>query len=458
MDIIFGTDGWRGKIGDVFTDSNLKIVAQAVCDYLLDQNVDSKFVVVGFDNRFRSEDYAQIVAEVFAGNGFEVLLGTRPVSTPVVSFVTHRFKAAIGICITASHNPAYYNGFKIKENFGGSALTKTIEKIKPFIYKTNPRQLKSNITKVDLSVEYIQNLQDLFDLNRISSFFETTPIHLNYMHGSSAGYVGKVFSYQYIPTLEYNLNRDPLFGGVNPEPIPLNLKDFIQGIHSGLGFAFDGDGDRIAAVTSTKQFVSSSQLMAILLPHLRTRSKADKAIFTVSCSALPRMVAKDIGLEVLESKIGFKYIADTMLEDSRILIGGEESGGIGFIDYLPERDGIAVCLMVLEALATAQKPLEILLEDLELEYGPLVQDRLDVQVQDTMITAQKISMLAESPETLLPDVTQVNTLDGVKLLLPNGAWLMLRQSGTEPVVRIYAESESAEKTQELIKKGLRYLQ
>lgn len=458
MTIKFGTDGWRGKIGDVFTDANLKLVTQATCDYLKNEKQGSNYVVVGYDNRFRSEEYAQIVAEIFSTNGFEVLLSSRAVSTPVISFVTKRFNAALGICITASHNPPAYNGYKIKESFGGSALSSTIEKITPYLGVSSPKMgNRKAITVIDLTTEYFETLGSLFDLTKIASHFQSVPIHLNYMHGSAAGYVGQVFKNLYIPTLEYALNRDPLFGGMNPEPIPSNLKEFMGGVHNGLGFAFDGDGDRICAVAKPGHYVSSSQMMALMIPHMLKRSGASRAIFTVSCSQIVHKVADKYGLDVQLSKIGFKHIADQMLEGPKVLIGGEESGGIGFAGYLPERDGIANCLLFLEMIANTGKPLELLLEELDEEFGPHFQDRIDLTVSNPEEAASKVEQLKTSPEALVKNVTKLETIDGLKMYREDGSWIMLRQSGTEPVVRIYAESSNPSLTSSLLEAGKKFL-
>lgn len=458
MTIQFGTDGWRGKIGDAFTDANLKTVTQATCDYIRNEKSDSNYVIVGYDNRFRSEEYAQIVAEIFSANGFEVLLSSKAVSTPVISFVTKRFNAALGICITASHNPPSYNGYKIKEPFGGSALTSTINSITPYLKTAVPKAgNRKSITVIDLTTEYFHNLGALFDLTRIASHFQSLPIHLNYMHGSASGYVGEIFRNLYVPTLEYAMNRDPLFGGMNPEPIPSNLKEFMGSVYGGLGFAFDGDGDRICAVTKTGKYISSSQMMALLIPHMAKRSGASRAIFTVSCSQVAHKAATKNGLEVSQSKIGFKYIADQMLAGPKVLIGGEESGGIGFAGYLPERDGIANCLLFLEMIANSGMPLELLLEELDEEFGPHFQDRVDLVVGNPEEAAAKIERLKNHPEDLVKNVTHLETIDGLKLYREDGSWLMLRQSGTEPVVRIYAESSSSSQTDALLEIGRKFL-
>jgi len=457
MSIIFGTDGWRGKIGREFTDENLLLVSQTICDYLKDQDLKNNFIIVGFDNRFRSEEYAETVANLFSANGFQVILSTEPVSTPVVSFVTNRFKAALGLCVTASHNPPYYNGLKIKENFGGSALNSTIDGIKPYLQNAKPVIGNDrNVTRVDLKVEYISNLKKMFDIDKIANYFNEHLIHLNYMHGSSSGYFRQIFSELYVPIMEYSLNRDVLFGGVNPEPIPNNLTDFINCVYKGVGFAFDGDGDRIAGVLPNSRFVSSGQLLSCLVPYLTYKSNANKAVFTVSCSDLPSKVAKSVGLDVEITKIGFKHIADKMINGDPVLIGGEESGGIGFIGYIPERDGIAVALLVLEMIATARMPLGVILDDLEEEFGTHIQDRVDLTVKNPQLTLDKIKNLERSPELLIKSTTNVDSTDGVKIIVPGG-WFMVRQSGTEPVVRVYAESDSIEKTQLLIKRASEFI-
>jgi len=458
MTIKFGTDGWRGKIGEEFTDSNLRIVTQATADYLKDKEGSGKLVVIGYDSRFRSEEYASIVAEIFSSNGFEVLLSDSPVSTPVVSFVTNRFKAALGVCITASHNPPYYNGYKIKESFGGSALTSTINNVTPYLGK-NRENLgnKKNITKLDLTTEYFQHLRSIFDLTRISSFFQSFPIHLEYMNGSAAGYVGEVFKELYVPTLEYSLNRDPLFGGVNPEPIPANLKGFISGVRAGVGFAFDGDGDRICAVSHTGRYVSSSQLLALLMRHMKKRHNANRVVCTVSCSTTVHKMATSLDLNLEVVPVGFKHIADKMLAPPTVLIGGEESGGIGFAGYLPERDGIANCLLTLEMLAHSSKSLETLVEDMELDFGQSYQDRIDLHLEDPVKAKTFRANLRENPEAFFSNVKSIVTIDGIKVNLSNNSWIMFRQSGTEPLMRIYAESDNEVLTKKLLATGKAFL-
>ena len=463
MTIKFGTDGWRGKIGDTFTDANLKVVAQATCDFLLNQPRSNDFVVIGYDRRFRSEEYAALVADIFASNGFEVLLSIEPVSTPVVSFVTNRFKASLGICITASHNPPQYNGYKIKENFGGSALTSTIEKVIPYLKKAEDRQYSygnsKKISKIDMTADYFANLRSLFNLDTIAYHFRDMPVHLNYMHGSSAGYVGEIFKGNYIPTYEYNLNHDPYFGGFNPEPIPANLVDFLRDVRSGAGFAFDGDGDRIAAATPTGRFVSSSQLMALLIPYLSQKHSANRVVSTVSCSSVIKAVASRHRIDMTTTKIGFKYIADEILKGPPVLIGGEESGGIGFYGYLPERDGIANCLLVLDALTTMNTTLEAAIEDLDEEYGSYFQDRIDLhlpKIDDAV--HKKISLFESEPSFLIKNPVTVENTDGIKVTSEDGSWLMIRPSGTEPVVRLYAESSDKKKTSELLERTRSFLQ
>lgn len=456
--IKFGTDGWRAVIADGFTFENVRIVSQALADYLIEHRADK--VVVGYDRRFLSEKFAVAVAEVLAGNGLNIFYFTNDMPTPVVSFEVLKLEAAAGVVITASHNPPEYNGFKIKASFGGSATPAQTLEVEKRLYRNPPKSVpffqavaEQKISVIDISDDYQKQLEKLIDLDLIRS--KDVTIVVDSMHGTGGRWIEHIVgSRKKCKVVTIRPDRDPLFGGVNPEPIESNLQTLANSVNqlgAYLGLATDGDADRVGAVDEQGRFLNSHQILAILLLHLaRNRRLNGSVIKTFSQSILIDRIAAALQLQVHETPIGFKYIAEYMLKE-KVLIGGEESGGIGVIGHLPERDGIFNSLLLAEAILSSGLTPSKYLEQICKEFGRFYYNRRDIHM-DIQRGTDLISKLHETPPTELggEGVKEVKNLDGVKLIFEDDSWLLLRQSGTEPVLRLYCEATTPDKVEHLL--------
>jgi phosphomannomutase len=458
--IKFGTDGWRAVIAREFTFSNLDRVAQAYADYLKSQNNDAPLVVVGFDRRFLSEYFAQHAAEIMSGNGFRVAKFKESTPTPVISWAVKDLQAAGGIVITASHNPATFNGFKIKAPWGGSAAPETTAEVEKLVDVNAPRQTELLTDKSSLLDSAIRTYRDQIagyvDLERIRN--TAGNVVIDPMHGSGGVWVESFLKGGTLSVETIRSNRDPLFGGVNPEPIDQNLgplKQRVSELGAMVGLATDGDADRVGAVDERGQTMTMHDVVPLLLLHLaRQRKMTGAVVVTVSQSVLTRRIAAAMGLKLYETAIGFKYIADLMLKED-ILIGAEESGGIGVKGHIPERDGILNSLLFLEAIVSAGKPPSEMLADMHREFGEFRFGRRDLHVPVSR-GQELVARLAEKPPASIGsfEVVGVQTVDGTKVKFADESWLLFRQSGTEPVLRIYSEATSFEKRDALLDAGV----
>jgi len=459
-EIRFGTDGWRAVIAREFTFSNLDRVAQAYADFLKSEHKDTALVVVGFDRRFLSEYFAQHAAEIMSGNGFRVAMFSEAAPTPVISWAVKNLGAAGGIVITASHNPATFNGFKIKAPWGGSADSETTAKVEKLVDVNAPRQ--TEILSVESSLlngaiaTYREQIGNYVDLQRIRAAAGT--VIVDPMHGSGGTWVEGFLQGGTLNVETIRALRDPLFGGVNPEPIDQNLGPLKQRVietDAMVGLATDGDADRVGAVDELGQTMTMHDVVPLMLFHLaRQRKMSGAVVVTVSQSVLTKRIAAAMGLKLYETAIGFKYIADLMLKDD-ILIGAEESGGIGVKGHIPERDGILNSLLFLEAIVSAGKPPSQMLADLHQEFGEFRFGRRDLHMPVSRGQAL-VAKLSEQPPSKIGEyeVVDVVTLDGAKVLFADESWLLFRQSGTEPVLRIYSEATSFEKRDALLDAGV----
>jgi len=484
VQIKFGTDGWRAVIAREFTFVNVERVAQAFADYLsataqqaadkqsaagatgtgLDSvtksgGVAKPFVVIGYDRRFLSEKFAYRSAEVMAGNGFTFALFSEAQPTPLISWAVKELAAAGGIMITASHNPANFNGFKIKAPWGGSASPETTSAVEALVDRNRPlRQSFSDdghqLLKPAVD-SYHKQINSYIDLDRIRK--ATGHVVIDPMHGSGGLWVENFLKGGALEVETIRAIRDPLFGGVNPEPIDQNLgplKARVLETNALVGLATDGDADRVGAVDERGQTMTMHDVVPLLLLHLaRERKMTGGVAMTVSQSVLTRRIADAMGLKLYETPIGFKYIADLMLKED-ILVGAEESGGIGVKGHIPERDGILNSLLFLEAVVTSGKRPSEMLADLHKEFGEFRFGRRDLHM-DVSKGQDLVARLAEQPPTELEGykVSGVNTMDGTKLLFDDESWLLFRQSGTEPVLRVYAEATSEGKMNSLLTSG-----
>jgi phosphomannomutase len=465
MSIKFGTDGWRAVIAEEFTFDNLDRVAQATAAYWLANPVagTEPRVVVGYDRRFLSDQFARRVAEIMAGNGLITLLAPAPVPTPAVSFTVKRERAIGGVMITASHNPPRFNGFKLKAHYGGSAdpgicqaveaqLDRTPAQAVPFADAVND----GRIVERDLTVAYFAALKKLVNFPLIARS------RLRFAHealyGVGAGCFDRLLAGTTCRVTTLNAAHDPLFGGINPEPIESNYRlsqAFLRKHPHDVCLVTDGDADRVGGMDGRGNYLTTHNLICLLLNHfIRNRQARGRVIKALTTTSMVDKICAAHGLELVETGVGFKYIAAEMLRGN-VLLGFEESGGIGYPGHVPERDGILSGLMLLELLATERRPLHRLLAALEKEYGPHRYARIDTHFPLEKRAALMEFCRTHPPEKLLQSpLAEVKSYDGVKFLAADGSWLMLRGSGTEPILRIYAEARSDAAARQLLKLGV----
>jgi len=465
MPIHFGTDGWRAVISDTFTFHNLRLVTQAIADaaqspdWSEQENPGPHKMVVGFDTRFLSDRYATDVARVLAGNGYTVYLAQSDAPTPAISYAVKSLGAIGGVMITASHNAPRYNGIKLKAAYGGSALPEQCHRVEIYLNDNEERSRGPNLMDLDQAREaglierfnpipaYYEHLRTLIDFNAIA---ENPPrVVVDSMHGSGRGVMRGILQGTGCEVFEIRGEMNPGFGGAHPEPIARYLGPLASAISTGmgnLGLATDGDADRIGAMDERGNFVDPHQIMALALQYLvEKRGWTGKVIRTVSTTRMIDRLAKRYGLEVYETPVGFNHIADHMLKDD-VLIGGEESGGISFKGHIPEGDGILMGLLLTEIVATAGKTLHELVSNLLKDVGPAFYTRSDLRLQYPVAKARMTQELTEKAPAQIGQlkVSEVSIIDGVKYILEDDSWLLIRPSGTEPVLRVYSEGRSPE--------------
>jgi phosphomannomutase len=466
--IRFGTDGWRAVIAEDFTFANVERVAQATAEFWSapsgNPRPDAPTVVIGYDRRFLSEQFAARTAEVMAGNGFQVVLTSRPTPTPAVSWAVKTMGAVGGVMITASHNPAVFNGFKLKASYGGSADAETSQGVERLLDRAQPRKVPldealraKRIRLRDLIPPHLEAVRSRIDFRPL----RRRPLEVAHdaLYGVGAGCFERLLEHTRCRVRAFNDRPDPSFGGLSPEPIPANYGATAHALArqpADVCLVTDGDADRLGAMDGRGRPLSTHQLICLVLQHLRTRRHASgrvvKALTTTSM--LDKMCAA-YGLELTETSVGFKYIAAEMLKGG-VLLGAEESGGIGFPEHLPERDGLLAGMVILEALATERVPISRLIQRLERAFGPHRYARRDIHFPIERRQALVAACIEAPPTRLLRSpVDQVKSADGVKFIARNGAWLMLRGSGTEPVLRIYAEADSDAAARRLVQFGAR---
>ena len=457
MQIKFGTDGWRAKIAEEFTFSNLKAVAQATADYFKTAPNFNKKVIVGYDLRFFSEKYAAITADILASNGFAVILADKAVTTPTVSYSVVRRKAGFGIMITSSHNPYEYNGFKIKTADGASAAKKETTGVESLLFKNPVKEGLKPFKTCDLIAPYLDYIKSLVDMKIINKARFKAAIEP--MYGSSQGYLLEILKSSRLKLFPLHHWRDAMFGGIKPEPLePLlaELKYHIKKEHIDIGLVTDGDGDRFAVVDNKGRFFSSQHIMPLLMEHLLfNKGLRGAVVITTATTSCAEVIARRNGLRRFYTPIGFKNIADLILKED-ILIGAEESGGIGVKGYLPERDGILLGLMFLEIMAKTGKTSGELFDAIEKKYGKFCYDRVDIKYPPEQKETIFNRIEAFNPVKFLgKKVKAISREDGTKYTLEDLSWLVLRQSGTEPILRIYAEASTPEGVKRYLEFGKR---
>ena len=465
--IQFGTDGWRAIIAEDFTFSNLDRVAQATADYWQANRVPGVHndrAVVGYDRRFLSPEFAARVAEVLAGNGFTVTLTDRPTPTPSVSFEVKRQKAIGGVMLTASHNPAAFNGFKLKAWYGGSAepaICKAVEGLldrNPVRSTPLPQAVRSRLISVrDIRGAHYAALKKLVDFPLIAA--SGLKFAHEALHGVGAGCFDELLAGTTCRVTTLNAEHNPGFAGINPEPIARNYIrsiPFLQKHPHDLCLVTDGDADRVGGLMGNGAPLTTHQIICLLLRHyVKNRGMTGKVVKALTTTSMVDHMCAQLGLELIETGVGFKYIASEILKGG-VLLGFEESGGIGFPGHIPERDGIAAGLVLLEMLAMERKPLKVLLRELEKDFGPHRYARIDTTFPLEKRAALMQFCSEHPPARLLKSkLATVKAYDGVKFIAQDGSWLMLRGSGTEPILRIYAEAKTDEDAQALLRQGVR---
>ncbi len=467
--IKFGTSGWRGIIAEDFTFAGVRAVSQAIGEYVQGQDAGarSRGVVVGYDPRFLSEAFAAEAARVLASQGIRVFLCDRDTPTPVVAYEILRRQTAGGIIVTASHNPPQYNGVKFSAAWGGPALpaeTKQIEERANAILTDHPAaealslaeaEVRGLIVWIDPRPAYLDRLRALVDLETIRR--EHLKIVMDPLYGSARGYLDTLLREAGCEVVLLHDWRDPYFGGRSPEPSQENLRELasrVVAIGAHLGLATDGDADRFGLVDADGSFLEPNYFLGLLLAHLvRARGWTGGVARSVATSHLVDAVARHLHIPIYETPVGFKYIGELITQD-KVVLGGEESAGLSVKDHVPEKDGILACLLAAELVASRGGiRLARLLQELYAEVGTVLTKRLNYPLESRLVAGLRERL--EDPPGRLADraVIQVNRLDGVKMILEDGSWLLLRPSGTEPVVRVYAEASTERQLDALVKEG-----
>jgi len=458
--IKFGTDGWRAKIAQDFTFANLQLVTQALIDHLKEKGTAAQGIAVGYDNRFQSEDFARTAAEICSGAGIKTLLTENAVPSQVLSFTVKDKNLAAGIMITASHNPPEWNGFKIKEEFGGSAFPETTKAVEAQVKDSLAiKPSTDNIEIFDPTPPYFNKIKSLVDLELIKS--KRLKMIIDPMHGSGAGY----FKALGLPVIEIRGNRDPLFSGVNPEPIPVNLEESISAVAEiALKYSseltacivLDGDADRLAAIDGSGRFINTHNVFVLLLHHLITHRKlSGNVVKTFNLSNLIDKVCQKHQRKLEVTPIGFKHVANLMMKQD-ILIGGEESGGMGIKGFIPERDGILAGLMLFELMAYEKKTLGQILDEIMKEHGYFYYDRADIQTEQAKDIVEKLKK-APPDKFANKKIAKVEDLDGLKFNFEDQSWILFRASGTEPLLRVYVEGRSEDDVKQILGAGEKLL-
>jgi phosphomannomutase len=465
MSIKFGTDGWRAVIADQFTFANVERVSQAAAGYWRANPVPGteRKVIVGYDRRFLSDGFARRTAEVFAANGFQVVLTPCPTPTPSVSYAVKHQRAVGGVMITASHNPPTFNGFKLKSHYGGSADAVTCTAVEKFLDK---KPVRAEALADAIKARHIK-IQDVRPAHyaaakRLVDFELIAKSGLRFAHdalfGVGAGCFEELLAGTTCRVTTLNAEHDAFFGGINPEPVRQNYgrsAAYLKKHPHDICLVTDGDADRVGGMDGRGNYLSTHQLITLLLHHLVVNRKGrGRVVRALTTTSMVDKMCAAYGLELIETGVGFKYIVTEMMKGG-VLLGAEESGGIGFKGHIPERDGIAAGLMLLELLATERFSVNKLIANLVKEFGPHCYGRIDTQFPLEKRPAL-MRFLAMNPPARLArsPLADIKSYDGVKFIARDTSWLMLRPSGTEPILRIYAEARSDADVRKLLKVGV----
>jgi len=478
LTIHFGTDGWRAVISDTFTFGNLRLVAQAIADAVnspdwLDESHshhDPHLMVVGHDTRFLSDRFAQEVARVLAANGIKVQLAHADAPTPAISYAVTHMHAAGAVMVTASHNAPRYNGIKLKSAYGGSALPAQCRRIEIYLNDNETRARGPNLMDFDQALQsgmitrfnpfqpYADHVRNIIDMELISGFPERMHVVADAMYGSGRSYLKNLLGGTGLEVMEIRGEMNPGFGGVHPEPIMKYLGATTSAIANGrgdVGLITDGDADRIGALDGRGQFIDAHRIMALCLRYLVEKKNQSGAIVkTVSTTRMLNRQAELYDLPLHETPVGFNHISDLM-RSNNVLIGGEESGGISIKGHIPEGDGILMGLLLLEVMAAFNSPLHELVDNVLRDFGPVEYTRHDLRLNHPVEKQELVRRLQQrAPETIGHlSIKELQTTDGIKYLMENDSWLLIRPSGTEPVLRVYAEGRTVNDVKVLLEYG-----
>ena len=462
--IKFGTDGWRGVISEDYTFANVRLVAAGIAEWVRRREEQGKGIVVGYDARFLSARYAQDCAAVLADEGIKVWLADEMLSSPALTWQVKDRQAAGGVMITASHNPPEYNGLKFKAAFGGSAPPELVSQIEACVSRLEAEKavvtkvaLPASVEKFTAKASYLDHVRRLLDPDLLKNFKER--IVFDVMHGSAQGYPTELAATYGLNLSEVRNSYNPVFGGVNPEPIEKNLDALRQAVreqNAWIGLATDGDGDRIGAIDADGRYITPYQIFCLLMKYLvEKRGLRGTVVQTLTFSEQVKRLAEKYGLPMRQTPVGFKYVAELMVKED-ILIGGEESGGLSVKGYIPERDGILLGFLLIETAAAYGKTLGQLLDEMAVELGTFFYDRRDLHLDLTRKERLMAALEQNAPTTVGgKPVTAVTVGDGTKLAFADG-WVIFRGSGTEPIVRVYCEAQSQEAVDEILKGAVDY--
>lgn len=465
--ITFGTSGWRAILAEDFTFANVRIAVAAIAQHLQQSGEAGKGVVVAGDYRFLSEEFMKVTAQVLAGHGIKSFVCPVGTPTPTVSYELMRRGCAGAINFTASHNPAQYQGLKFNGSDGGPApvqVTMALEALAESIAAKNAKvpeltyeqaESKGLVTAIDPKEEYFKRIREFVNFDALKK--ARMKIVVDLMHGNGAGYLDTLLQEAGVTLKVLHSNRDPFFGGHHPEPGGEELKEAIQLVRSWpahMGLANDGDADRFGIIDSDGTYITPNEVLAILFEHLlQTRDWKGCVVRTVATTHLIDAIAKANGATLKETPVGFKYIAEIMAKEP-IIIGGEESGGLTVHGHVPEKDGILACLLMAEVVASAGKNLSAVLKGLYQKYGAFYSDRLNLKLRDGLKEVMTAKLKDNPPAEIAGEkVAEVVRKDGTKFILANGEWLMVRFSGTEPLMRCYIEARSTEGLEKLRQAG-----
>ncbi len=464
MTIKFGTDGWRALMPEEFTIENVKICAQAVCNFMKDREIEENGLIIGYDTRLNSNIFAEAVAEVATGNQIPVILCDRPCPTPVLSYNLVSRECGAGVVITASHNSSEWNGFKFKPSYGGSASEAIISEIETYIFEVEKSQKISTmpietadkmgmLEKLDPEPTYLNHIAELVNLNRIRN--AGLNIAIDSMHGAGSKYLAKLIEGGSSRVEEIRGNPDPSFPGmIQPEPIEKNLeplKKLLSHSNFDVGLATDGDADRLGLLDEEGNYISTLHTFALICKHLlENLGLKGPIIKSITMTNMINKLGKLHDIDVIDTPVGFKYLGPVMMEENAIA-AGEESGGYGFTGHIPERDGLLSGLMILDMMSVTGLNPSDLLEELEKITGPYYFDRKDIAFKE-QDREEKLSRISKPTFEHLGELKVLNTdtRDGLKLNLEENAWGIIRFSGTEPLIRLYAEATSPGQVKKII--------